>query len=99
MEALVTAFTNRYLRTLLLLLSCFFLPIYFNFSKQTNEFTIKEIIKVLKEVQFLPTPLRVGESQITVKHDLILSIIDGRVCNALTDVINKNVTNVVQLPK
>lgn len=61
-------------------------PIKFIFSKETNEFTITETNKVLEEVsQLLPTPCSVGESQITVKHDLLLTMTDGKVCNALTD--------------
>ena len=61
-------------------------PIKFIFSKETNLLTITETNQVLKEVsQFIVTSIRLNESQITVKHDLILSMIDGKVCNALTD--------------
>ena len=56
------------------------------FSKETNLLTTTKTNQVLKEVsQLVLTSLRLNESQITVKHDLILSMIDGKVCNALTD--------------
>lgn len=62
-------------------------PIKFIFSKETNEFTITETNKVLEEVsQLLSTSCSVGVSQITVKHDLLLTMLDGKVCNALTDI-------------
>ena len=52
--------------------------------KETKEFNTAEINNVLKEVsQLIPTPIRVGESQITVKHDIIFSMIKRKVCNAL----------------
>ena len=60
-------------------------PIKLIFSKETNVFTTIETNKVLKESQIIPTPIRVGESQITVKHNVTLSMIDGKVYNALTD--------------
>lgn len=61
-------------------------PIKFIFSKETNEFTTTETNRVLEEVsQLLPTTCSVGESQISVKHTLLLTMTDGKVCNAMTD--------------
>lgn len=61
-------------------------PIKFIFSKETNELTITETNKVLDEItQLVPTLCNVGESQISVKHELLLTMTDGKVCNALTD--------------
>ncbi|KAL0879456.1 hypothetical protein ABMA27_003207 [Loxostege sticticalis] len=61
-------------------------PIKFIFAKETNEFTKDETSKILDEVsQLLPTLCNVDGSQISVKHDLLLTMTDGKVCNALTD--------------
>lgn len=61
-------------------------PIKFIFSKETSEFTTTETNKVLEEVShLLPTICNVGDSQIIVKHDLLPTMTDGKVCNALTD--------------
>lgn len=61
-------------------------PIKFIFSKETTEFTITETNKVLEEIsQLLPTLCSVDGSQISVQHNLLLTMTDGKVCNALTD--------------
>ncbi|CAH0559356.1 unnamed protein product [Brassicogethes aeneus] len=62
-------------------------PIKFIFSKETNEFTETESNKVLKEVsELLPTHREnIGESQISVKHNLLQTMVDGKVSNALTN--------------
>lgn len=61
-------------------------PIKFIFAKETKEFTKEETSKILDEVsQLLPTLCNVAGSQISVKHDLLLTMTDGKVCNALTD--------------
>lgn len=50
-------------------------PIKFIFAKETNKFTKEETKKVLDEVRHLPTLCSV---------DLLLTMTDGKVCNALT---------------
>lgn len=61
-------------------------PIKFIFAKETSEFTIKENKKVLEEIrQLLPPLCNINGSQISVKHELLLTMTDGKVCNALTE--------------
>lgn len=45
-----------------------------------------ETDKVLEEVaQLLPTLCSIGDTQISVKHNFILGMVDGKICNALTN--------------
>lgn len=61
-------------------------PIKFIFAKETSEFTREETNKLLDEAKhLLPTVCSFEGSQISVTHDLLLTMIDGKVCNALTD--------------
>lgn len=61
-------------------------PIRFIFSKESSEFTMSETNKVLEEVnKLLPTMCNVDGNEISVKHKLLFTMIDGKVCNALTE--------------
>lgn len=61
-------------------------PIKFIFAKETNDFTFAETNRLLEEVNsLLPTLINIGDSQISVKHELLQTMIDGKVCNALTE--------------
>lgn len=61
-------------------------PIKFSFAKETTEFTVSETNKVFEEIkELLPTLCTFEGSQISVKHDLVFTMIDGKVCNALTE--------------
>lgn len=61
-------------------------PIKLIFAKETNDFTLTETNKLLEEVNaLLPTRIDFGDSQISVKHELLLTMTDGKVCNALTE--------------
>ncbi|XP_067616304.1 uncharacterized protein [Eurosta solidaginis] len=64
-------------------------PIKFIFAKEMNELTLAETNKVLDKISaLLPTLINFGASQISVKHDLLLTMTDGKVCNALTETLS-----------
>lgn len=64
-------------------------PIKFIFAKETKEFTKIETTKVLEDInRLLPTIINTGDSQISVKHELLLTMTDGKVCNALTETLS-----------
>ncbi|XP_022828240.1 uncharacterized protein LOC111357680 isoform X1 [Spodoptera litura] len=64
-------------------------PIKFIFAKETKELTTTETQKVLDEVsQLLPTLCNVAGSQISVNHKFLLTMTDGKICNALTDTLS-----------
>lgn len=47
---------------------------------------VVETNKVLEEINNLvPTIYKLKEVEISVKHDMLMTMIDGKVCNALTD--------------
>lgn len=61
-------------------------PIKFIFAKETTELTKVETDKVLNDISnLLPSICSVDGSQISVTHKLLLTMTDGKVCNALTD--------------
>lgn len=61
-------------------------PIKFEFKKETKE-TIKQeyeyINNQIKNLQ--PTKININGEEIVINHKLILTMIDGKVCSALTD--------------
>ncbi|XP_039968790.1 uncharacterized protein LOC126764095 [Bactrocera neohumeralis] len=64
-------------------------PIKLIFSKETTDFTTSETNKVLEKAsQLLPTLCDNRGSQISVKHNLLLTMADGKVCNALTGTLS-----------
>lgn len=61
-------------------------PIKFIFAKETNDFTLAETSRLLEEINpLLPTLINFGDTQISVKHELLLTMTGGKVCNALTE--------------
>ncbi|KAH9632262.1 hypothetical protein HF086_002897 [Spodoptera exigua] len=61
-------------------------PIKFIFVKETMEMTKIETNKVLEQINNLePTSCDLAGSEISVKHKLLLTMTDGKVCNALTE--------------
>lgn len=61
-------------------------PIKFIFSKETTNFTVTETNKVLEEInQLIPTIGNVNGNEVSVKHELLFTMIDGKVCNSMTD--------------
>ncbi|XP_067619422.1 uncharacterized protein [Eurosta solidaginis] len=61
-------------------------PIKFIFSKETKDFIIFETNKVLEEINaLLPTKYMLEEYEVSVNHNMLLTMIDGKVCNALTE--------------
>lgn len=61
-------------------------PIKFIFVKETMEMTKIETNKVLEQINNLePTFCDLAGSEISVKHKLLLTMTDGKVCNALTE--------------
>lgn len=62
-------------------------PIKFMFAKESTDITVFETNKLLKDIsELLPTICCVdGASEISVKHELVLTMVDGKVCNALTE--------------
>lgn len=61
-------------------------PIKFIFSKETTDFTVTETNKILEEInQLVPTIGNVDGKEVSVKHELLFTMIDGKVCNAMTE--------------
>lgn len=64
-------------------------PIKFIFSKESTDLTIRETNKVSEEInQLVPTACEVNGREVTVEHEMLLTMIDGKVCNALTDTLS-----------
>lgn len=60
-------------------------PIKFIFSKENTDFTVSETNKVSEEINsLLPTISSVDGHEVSVKHELLFTMIDGKVCNAVT---------------
>lgn len=56
------------------------------FSKESTDFTVSETNKIMEEVNSLvPTICSIGGNKVSVKHTLLLKMINGKVCNALTE--------------
>ena len=57
------------------------------FAKETKEFTLKECDSVDREIKALvPTVAQHGSVTVTIKHEFQCSMIDGKVCSALTGI-------------
>ncbi|KAL0879262.1 hypothetical protein ABMA27_003042 [Loxostege sticticalis] len=56
------------------------------FSNESTDFTVSETNKVMEEVNSLvPIICSIGGNKVSVKHTLLLKMINGKVCNALTE--------------
>ena len=61
-------------------------PIKFIFSKESTEFTVLETDKIKKEIdQLIPTLCIINNQEISITHKLLLTMVDGKICNALTE--------------
>lgn len=61
-------------------------PIKFLFAKETDELTRRETQLIKDQIVHLrPTKLIIGDSEISVHHQMLLTMIDGKICNSLTE--------------
>lgn len=61
-------------------------PIRFLFANESNELIRKEVDSVENQIKNLtPTEISLGEKTIWIKHNLLLTMVDGKVCNSLTE--------------
>lgn len=60
-------------------------PLMFMFSKETVDLTITETNKIKQQIESLqPTKITMENKEIVVHYKFLLTMIDGKVCNALT---------------
>lgn len=60
-------------------------PIRFRFTKETTAVTEEEIAKVNSDINSLvPTEVDLAGRKFLVKHTLIMTMVDGKICNAAT---------------
>lgn len=76
-------------------------PIQFVFAKETTELIVRETNQLLEDINhLLPTVINFADSQISVKHELLLTVTDGKyVMPWLKLIHHTNVTYVVPSPK
>lgn len=61
-------------------------PIRFEYVKETKEVTKAEIGRMETEIKALqPTKVSVGNHTFNITHNLVMTMIDGKICNSLTD--------------
>lgn len=61
-------------------------PLKINYAKETFELTNDEIKRVKSEASLLkPTQIDLDEKNFLVHHRLLCTMVDGKVCNAITD--------------
>lgn len=61
-------------------------PIKFVFAKETREFIRDEVSKIELQISaIIPTTVAIGEKDFNVKPTLVLCMIDGKVCSALSE--------------
>lgn len=61
-------------------------PIKFQFIKETSVNTRKEYNLYMKKIsELVPTTVTIGENTYNVSYDMKCTMIDGKVCNVLTD--------------
>lgn len=64
----------------------FCIPLTFCFKKESPELTIFEINRIKEEINnLLPTILQIDTLQCKVSHIMTLTMVDGKVCQALTE--------------
>lgn len=60
-------------------------PIRFRFVKETTDVTEEEIRHVKSAISSLvPTEVNIAEKKFLIKHTFVLTMVDGKVCNAAT---------------
>lgn len=62
-------------------------PIHIQFQKETTELIQNEVSKISNQIQNLVSSIvNLGNDDfVSVKHELVLTMIDGKVCNAMSD--------------
>lgn len=61
-------------------------PIRFLFAKESDELIRSEVDYIEDQIKnLIPTKVSFGENTIWVKHNLLLTMVDGKVCNSLTE--------------
>lgn len=64
-------------------------PLKFILAKESTELTISETNKVKDQIsKLLPTTLLIDNSEIVISHKLVLTMVDGKVCNSLTNTLS-----------
>ena len=60
-------------------------PVRFQFKKETAEVTKEEAAHIENQIaKLLPTQATVSENVVSISHKLLLTMVDGKVCNAIT---------------
>jgi len=60
-------------------------PIRIHFKKETTESSLNEMKYIENQIKELkPTKLSINNYSIDISHDMQLTMIDGKVCNAVT---------------
>lgn len=61
-------------------------PIKCIFEKKTSEMVHIETNLILEQIaNLIPTKIIIDDVEITITHKLLLTMVDGKVCNTLTD--------------
>lgn len=61
-------------------------PIRFQFKKETRALSVEEERYIKQKIRALqPTVININEENYTVEHDLHLTMVDGKVCSALSE--------------
>ncbi len=61
-------------------------PVMFEYSKETKEKTKLEVKKIRDQIDLLsPSQVEFGGNTFFIKHKLVLTMVDGKVCQALSD--------------
>lgn len=72
----------------------------FDFVKESKEKILLEIESIKKEIEKLrPSEVEVSGKKFRVKHNLLCTMVDGKVCQALTDTSSSNYTICKATPK
>lgn len=75
-------------------------PLKFDFVKESKEKILLEIESIKKEIEKLrPSEVEVSGKKFRVKHNLLCTMVDGKVCQALTDTSSSNCTICKATPK
>ncbi|KAL4126307.1 hypothetical protein QTP88_010529 [Uroleucon formosanum] len=61
-------------------------PIKFMLKKETKENTLLEVADIEKQIKnLIATNLTIGDKELQINHKLIFSMVDGKVCNSMTE--------------
>lgn len=72
-------------------------PIRLQFKKETTEISILEADYINNQISNLqPTKLIIGDTEISIRHELQMTMVDGKVCNALSTTSSSQVCYICQ---